>query len=369
MKNQRIYLSPPSVGEEELAEVSKSLASGWVAPIGPSIDAFESELAKKYEGREVVALNSGTSALHLALVMAGVGANDHVLVSSFTFAACANVVIYQGAIPVFLDSEEVTWNLDPGALSEYLRTAAKTPKALVVTHLYGMPAQINEIIRIAKEHDIIVIEDAAEALGARLNDEEVGTMSDYGILSFNGNKIITTSGGGALICREEDKSRAIYLATQANSGELTYDHKEVGYNYRISNVLAGIGLGQLKQLESFIEKKRWIFDRYKSELEDHFKFLEEPPVCFSNRWLTTCTLKDLDKDIMDLIQFLNSHNIESRRLWKPLHLHEAYDDYAFHGSGVCEEIFEKGICIPSGTGLTTDEQDYVIATVKKWFQS
>lgn len=369
MKDQRIYLSPPNVGEKEQKEVLKSLASGWVAPVGPSIDAFESELAKKYESREVVALNSGTSALHLALIMAGVGVNDHVLGSSFTFAACANVVLYQGAIPIFIDSEEETWNLDPEVLAEYLANCTKIPKALIVTHLYGMPAQMNVIIRIAKEYDISIIEDAAEALGARLKNQEVGAFGDYGILSFNGNKIITTSGGGALLCQAEEKTRAVHLATQANSGKLTYDHTEVGYNYRMSNVLAGIGMGQLKQLESFIEKKRSIFDRYKDALNDHFEFMEEPTNSFSNRWLTVCTLKDSTRNIMDLIQFLDKQNIESRRLWKPLHLHEAYKDYAFHGSGVCEEIFEKGICLPSGTGLTTDEQDYVIATVKKWFQS
>lgn len=369
MRNRRIYLAPPNVGDHEQAEVLKSLSSGWVAPVGPSIDEFESILARRYEGKEVVALNTGTSALHIALVMAGVSEGDHVLVSSFTFAACANVVLYQGATPIFIDSEDETWNLDPEILLEYLAKCSKKPKALIVTHLYGMPAKMGKIIRIAKEHNLLVIEDAAEALGARLNDKEVGAIGDYGVLSFNGNKIITTSGGGGLICNVEEKKRAIHLSTQANNGQLEYDHDEVGYNYRMSNILAGIGIGQVKHLQLFIDKKRSIYNRYKDELNDYFNFLDESSSSLSNRWLTTCTMKDPDKHIMSLIRFLDEHNIESRRLWKPLHLHRAYSEYPFHGSGVCENIFSKGICLPSGTGLTTDQQNDVIETVKAWFQS
>lgn len=369
MKNQRIYLSPPNVGEEEQKKVQQTLASGWVAPTGPSIDEFEENLARRYESREVVALNSGTSALHLALIMSGVEHGDHVLVSSFTFAACANVVRYQGAIPVFIDSENDTWNLDPEILFNYLTNCDQLPKAIIVTHLFGMPARTDEIIKIAKAHNVTVIEDAAEALGAKINEKDIGQIGDYGILSFNGNKIITTSGGGALICAREEKSRAIHLATQANSGKLEYDHHEVGYNYRMSNVLAGLGIAQLKRLESFVAKKRQIFDWYRSELNDHFDFLEEPTDFFSSRWLTTCTQKEERRGIMALIKFLDKRNIEARRVWKPLHIHQAYSDFSFHGKGVCEEIFNKGICLPSGTGLTNDQQEYVIDSVKSWFQS
>jgi len=369
VNNQRIYLSPPNVGEEEQKKVQQTLASGWVAPAGPSIDEFEGNLARRYENREVVALNSGTSALHLALIMSGVERGDHVLVSSFTFAACANVVCYQGAIPVFIDSESDTWNLDPELLSGYLANCDQVPKALIVTHLYGMPAKIDEIARVSEAYNITVIEDAAEALGAKANQKEVGQMGDYGVLSFNGNKIITTSGGGALICKSGEKRRAIHLATQANDGWLEYDHKEVGYNYRMSNVLAGLGIAQLNKLQSFLDKKRRVFDRYQSELNEYFDFLVEPSGFFSNRWLTTCTLKDEGRDVVDLIRFLDGRNIETRRLWKPLHLHQAYRDYPFHGSGACEKIFNKGICLPSGSGLSDDQQNYVIDCVKSWLQS
>ncbi len=369
MKNQRIYLSPPNVSEEEQKKVQQTLASGWVAPAGPSIDEFEENLARRYESREVVTLNSGTSALHLALIMSGVERGDHVLVSSFTFAACANVVCYQGAIPIFIDSEGDTWNLDSKILSDYLADCDQLPKAIIVTHLFGMPAKMDEIVKVAKAYNVIVIEDAAEALGAKINEKDIGQIGDFGILSFNGNKIITTSGGGSLICTIEEKSRAIHLATQANSGKNEYDHHEVGYNYRMSNVLAGLGIAQLNRLESFVDKKRQIFDRYKGELNDYFDFLEEPTDFFSNRWLTTCTLKEERREIMALIQFLDKQNIETRRVWKPLHLHQAYRDFSFHGNGVCEEIFNKGICLPSGTGLINDQQEYVIKSIKTWFQS
>lgn len=369
MRNERIYLAPPNVGEGEQEEVRKALSGGWVAPVGPSIDKFEEELAKRYVDRAAVALNSGTSALHLALVMSGVKNGDTVLVSSFTFAACANVVLYLGAKPVFIDSERETWNLDPNALSNYLASCDHVPKALIVTHLYGMPAKMKEVMRIAKKYGVIVIEDAAEALGAKLNEGEVGQMGDFGILSFNGNKIITTSGGGALICKKQEKQRAIYLATQANNGRLEYDHHEVGYNYRMSNILAGLGLAQLTQIDLFLMKKKAIFETYQRELNHYFDFLQEPQGFSSNRWLTTCVLKSDNREVMDLIHFLDEQNIETRRLWKPLHLHQAYDEYPFYGNKICEDLFNKGICLPSGTGLTEDEQGYVIETVSTWFQS
>ncbi|WP_420315745.1 DegT/DnrJ/EryC1/StrS family aminotransferase [Ekhidna sp.] len=366
MKSKRIYLSPPNAGQEELEELKSVFENGWIAPVGDAIDSFEQELSNIY-GKEVLALNSGTSALHLALILSGIGDGDHVLIGSHTFAACANVVLYERAIPIFLDSEGKTWNLDPEILAEYLQSTQVKPKALIVTHIYGMPAQIEEIYQIARAHDVIVIEDAAESIGAKINENHVGTVGDFGIFSFNGNKLITTGGGGALICDEQKKRRGLFLATQANSGQFGYDHKEAGYNYRMSNVLAGIGLGQLKKLDRFIVKKKEIFEEYKHQLSAHFTFLDEPEGHVSNRWLTTASVIDESVDVTELIAFLEEHNIESRRFWKPLHLHDAFSSAEFYGNGLCEKIYENGLCLPSGTGLTNEDQSFVIQTIKEWF--
>ncbi|MEP1033115.1 aminotransferase class I/II-fold pyridoxal phosphate-dependent enzyme [Ekhidna sp.] len=367
MNKQRIYLSPPNFSTVELTEVKKVFNSGWIAPVGPAIDEFEQRLADNYKDKTVLALNSGTSALHLAIILAGVEAGDEVLVSSFTFAACANAILYERAIPVFIDSEEKSWNLDPEILEEYLTDSIKRPKALIVTHLYGMPADIQRIVSIANRFGVKVIEDAAESLGAKFDNVHVGGFGDYGIISFNGNKVITTSGGGALICNKEDWGRAKYLATQANSDSFGYNHKEAGYNYRMSNVLAGIGLAQLTKLKFFIERKRFLYEEYKNHLGTYFDFLDEPNNRFSNRWLTTALLKDEEKSINKLIQYLDSNNIESRQLWKPLHMHEAYSQAPFFGKGTSEQIFTKGFCLPSGTGLTTSQQEFIIEKIKNWF--
>lgn len=367
MKNQRIYLSPPNVSDAELHEIEKVISSGWVAPVGDAIDKFESELAVHFSGKSVLAVNSGTSALHLAIILAGIEDGDEVLVSSFTFAACANVILYERAIPIFIDSENESWNLDPDLLESYLESVSNLPKAIIVTHLFGMPADIIRIVDIAKRYGIKVIEDAAEALGSCVNGQQVGGLGDYGILSFNGNKIITTSAGGALICEKEDWEKGKYLSSQANSESFGYNHKEAGYNYRLSNVLAGIGVAQLPKLKDFVNKKRSIFDRYETELDSHFTFLHEHEGYFSNRWLTTALMNDQTKSITELIYFLNKNGIESRRLWKPLHMHEAYSQGIFIGEGACEEIFKNGICLPSGSGLTMDQQSKVIDKIKEWF--
>ncbi|WP_425391922.1 aminotransferase class I/II-fold pyridoxal phosphate-dependent enzyme [Ekhidna sp.] len=365
MNNKRIYLSPPNVDQEELDHITAALESGWVAPAGPLIDQFESNLSSML-GREALALNSGTSALHLALILSGVRDRDRVLIGSHTFAACANVVLYERAVPVFLDSERETWNLDPATLEAYLENTDEKPKALIVTHIYGMPAQIEKICEIAKDYDVKVIEDAAESLGATVNRRQVGTFGDFGVLSFNGNKIITTSAGGALICSKEDKVRGMHLATQANSDQFGYDHKEAGYNYRMSNVLAAIGVSQLKKLESYIAVKRIIYKRYKAELNNHFHFPNEPMNHQSNRWLSTALTLDSSKDMQSLCSCLDENNIEARRFWKPLHMHDAYASAEFVGKGVCERLYESGICLPSGTGMTEQEQLYVIEKVKDW---
>lgn len=366
MNKQRIYLSPPNVGDDEHRQVKSVLDGGWIAPLGPAIDEFELKLSE-YLNRDVVALNSGTSALHLALIMSGVRDGDHVIVGAHTFGACANVVLYQRAIPIFIDSEEETWNLDPALLDTYLSNCKKLPKAIIVTHIYGMPAKIDQISDIAKKYSVKLIEDAAESLGSTFHGKMTGGFGDYGIISFNGNKIITTSAGGALICSSQEKTKAIHLATQANSDQFGYDHQEVGYNYRMSNVLAGIGIGQLAQLKGFIERKRQVHMRYESELGTYLSFLPEQSGYFTNRWLTTALIKSKEFDVVDLIHFLDAHNIESRRFWKPLHLHQAYSSYEFIGSGVSEGIYEQGICLPSGTGLSNEQQAYVIDFVKSFF--
>ena len=364
---ERIYLSPPNVSKSEKESVASVLDSGWIAPVGPAIDEFEVALEAYFEGKSVAVLNSGTSALHLALILAGIEQGDEVLVGSFTFAACANVILYERAVPIFLDSEDQTWNLDPEILRDYLKGRSTIPKALIAIHLYGMPAKIQEIKSICEEYGICLIEDAAEALGSTIAGRPVGSFGHYGIISFNGNKIITTSAGGALVCNESDKQRAIHLATQANSGKLSYNHLEAGYNYRMSNVLAGLGVAQLKRLDEFAAKKRAVFERYREELNDFFTFTEELQDMHSNRWLTVVILRNEGHDPQKLVKFLDEKNIESRLLWKPLHLHEAYASAEFVGTGICEKIFESGICLPSGTGLTDKQQQMVISSIKEWF--
>lgn len=367
MSMERIYLSPPNVDNAEAEAVQEVLSSGWIAPIGPALDEFEKQLSSYY-GKNVLALNSGTSALHLALKLAGVEANDIVITSSFTFAACANVIRYEKAVPVFLDSEETTWNLDPELLAEYLSQAKLIPRAVIVTHLYGMPAKLNELKAITDQYNIALIEDAAEALGSIYHNDKPGSIGHFGVVSFNGNKIVTTSGGGALITNSKGYEKGLHLATQANNGIMEYNSTDVGYNYRMSNVLAGLGTAQLNKLSSFVEKKRMIFSQYKEELSAYFDFLDEPVTCKSNRWLTTGLLKS-DHSIIDLISYLEGQNIETRRLWKPLHLHSAYAQYEFVGSGICERLFDRGICFPSGTGLSDSDQTRVIESIKQFLNS
>ncbi|MFK7953440.1 MAG: aminotransferase class I/II-fold pyridoxal phosphate-dependent enzyme [Ekhidna sp.] len=366
MKNDRIYLSPPNVGEEEKEELVKVMSEGWVSTVGPTINYFEKDLERLYSDKRVLALNSGTSALHLSLILAKIGRDDKVLVSTLTFVASANVILYQGAIPIFIDSEEKSWNVDPDLLEEYLRSTASKPQALIVTHLYGVPAEIKRLRNICDEYQILLIEDAAEALGSTSDNIPLGAFGDYGILSFNGNKIITTSGGGALITNEQGYEKGLLLSTQANSGKSDYYHKDVGYNYRMSNVLAGIGVVQIGKLDSFVKKKRIIFNYYRSHLSELFEFPEEKRNEFCNRWLTTPIVKE-DIDINDLITFLENRNIETRRLWRPMHRQPIFEEFDSVSNGVSEGLYEKVICLPSGTGLTERELDYVIDHIKNFF--
>ncbi|MEM0938917.1 MAG: aminotransferase class I/II-fold pyridoxal phosphate-dependent enzyme [Bacteroidota bacterium] len=361
----RIYLSPPNVNKEDKEVIISSLMSGWVAPKGPMLDKFEDELSRYFHGKKVLLLNSGTSALHLSLVLAGVQKGDYVITSSMTFAACANVIFYQSAIPVFIDSEENTWNMDPKLIEEFLNKAHIKPKAIILTHSYGIPADVDAIKTIADVYKIPLIEDAAEALGSFYKSAPVGSLGDFGVVSFNGNKIITTSGGGALICDEAKYSKGLHLATQANRGMGYYDHDQIGYNYRLSNILAGLGLAQFHRLPSFLKKKKHIYSRYEEELKDYLFFPHSLVNNNSNYWLTVALVKE-NKDPTELINWLERENIESRRVWKPLHLHMAYQEYEFIGQGICEGFFKKGICLPSGSGLFQSDQDRVIAAIKKF---
>ncbi|MEP1094214.1 MAG: aminotransferase class I/II-fold pyridoxal phosphate-dependent enzyme [Cyclobacteriaceae bacterium] len=361
-----IYLSPPNVGDEEKAQLALAIDSGWVAPVGPWLDLFEKELGLRLADKKVLAVNSGTSALHLALNLADIGSGDDVLVGTFTFAACVNVVLYQGANPIFIDSESETWNLDPDLLIAYLSSNKKRPKAIIVTHLYGVPAKIKQIKSICEEYGLILIEDAAEALGAKYEGEPVGTFGDFGVISFNGNKLITTGGGGALISSESNYEKGLHLSTQANTDLFGYDHDQVGYNYRLSNVLASVGVAQLEKMEDFLKRKREVFNYYQSNLPSIFTFKEEPKHSFCNRWLTTPLIDDENLDPLDLIKFLGDRKIQSRPLWKPLHLNKAYTDFPFVGTGVAEGLFRRGICLPSGTALSEAGLSYIVKQINSF---
>jgi len=363
--NKRIYLSPPNIDALEEKAVVNALKGGWVAPVGPEISEFEDMLASYFRKR-VLLLNSGTSALHLSLVLSGVKEGDVVLTSSLTFAACANVIRYQQANPVFLDSELQTWNMDPDVLDEYLAKSGQIPKAIIVTHLYGVPAQIERLKSLCDQYGIILIEDAAESLGARAAQVPVGTFGDFGIISFNGNKVVTTGGGGALICSEQDYEKGLHLATQANSGVGEYDHDTIGYNYRLSNVLAALGSSQFRKLENFLIRKREISIKYSNELSDFFDFPERPDSDVASNWLSVALFKGSPRP-QELVEWLGRDNIEARKLWKPLHLHKAYSQYEFVGSGVSENLFQSGICLPSGTGLTVRQQQLIIDSVRSFF--
>jgi dTDP-4-amino-4,6-dideoxygalactose transaminase len=364
-KDNKIWLSSPHMGGGEQKYVQEAFDTNWVAPLGPNVNGFEEDI-KKYIGvtKEVAALSSGTAAIHLALILSGVKTNDEVLCQSFTFSASANPIAYQGATPVFVDSESTTWNMCPLALEEAIidRIAkGKKPKAILVVHLYGMPAKIDEILAISKKYEIALIEDAAEALGATYNGQNCGTFGDFGILSFNGNKIITTSGGGALVCKNEaDKQKAIFLATQARDNAPHYQHSEIGYNYRMSNILAGIGRGQMEVLDKHIGYRRNNNQFYQDLFKevDGITFFKEPTKdYFSNHWLSCIVI---DEDITgfsreDLRLHLEKNTIESRPLWKPMHLQPVFKNAPYYGGKVAENLFEKGLCLPSGSNLTEND--------------
>lgn len=372
MEEKRILLSLAHMGGTEQKWVDEAFKDNWIVPLGPNVDEFERRLENYLNTESVVALSAGTAALHLGLVMLGVEAGDEVICQSFTFAASANPIKYQGATPVFIDSEPDTWNMCPIALEEAIvdrkEKTGKYPKAIIPVHLYGMPAKMNEIVAIANKYQIPILEDAAEALGSIYKGKMCGTLGDYGALSFNGNKIITTSGGGALICPNEDAGKRVtFYATQARENRPYYYHEVIGYNYRLSNVSAGIGCGQMDVLANHVARRREIHDMYVNGLSDltQITVLDNPNSDFnSNFWLTTILIdKSCSLSPNDIMVALNSENIETRLLWRPMHMQPIYNEAPYYGGSVCEQLFEQGLCLPSGSSLTNEDINRVIDAI------
>ncbi|MDP3983785.1 MAG: aminotransferase class I/II-fold pyridoxal phosphate-dependent enzyme [Acidimicrobiia bacterium] len=365
----RLYLSPPDVGDEERRALLRALDGGWVAPLGPEVDAFESELAATAGRRYACALSSGTAALHLALINAGVGPGDRVLVSNLTFAATANAVRYTGAEPVFVDSEGATWNMDPALLAQALEDGPGRYKATVVVDLYGQCADYDRIVPACTEAGVVLIEDAAEALGARYRGRPAGAFGSSAILSFNGNKIITTSGGGALVTDSEDMARrARFLATQARDPAPHYQHSELGYNYRLSNLLAALGRAQLADLDRRVDRRRAHNAYYRQALGDlpGLTFMPEGPSSRSTFWLTTLLVDPAEAGVSreDLRTHLESLDIEARPVWKPMHLQPLYEECDIIGGKVSEKLFDLGLCLPSGSNLSDQDRRRVAEAIR-----
>jgi dTDP-4-amino-4,6-dideoxygalactose transaminase len=372
MTKEKIYLSSPHMGGEEIKFVNEAFEANWISPVGPNINAFEEELATYNGTKYCAALSSGTAAIHLALILLNVNPGDEVICSSFTFSGSCNPIRYQQAIPVFVDSETDSWNMDPVLLEKAIKdriAKGKKPKAIIIVHLYGMPAKMNEINAVAKQYDIPVIEDAAEGLGSSYFGKKLGTMSDMGIYSFNGNKIITTSGGGALVSENKDWiAKAKFLATQARDAAPHYEHTHIGYNYRLSNISAGIGRGQLRVLDERVRQRRNVFNFYKKELAGikGIVFQSEFEGAYANRWLTTILIDPaqtgFDREKLRLT--LEKENIESRPLWKPMHMQPVFQEYPSYTSGVSEKLFETGLCLPSGSNLTAQQLSGIVEIIK-----
>ncbi|MDO5655252.1 MAG: aminotransferase class I/II-fold pyridoxal phosphate-dependent enzyme [Flavobacteriaceae bacterium] len=375
MKNTKIWLSSPHMGGNEQKYVQQAFDANWVAPLGPNVNLFEEKIQEYLkEDVHVAALSSGTAALHLALILAGVERDDEVICQSMTFSASANPIAYQGAKPVFIDSENTTWNLDPNILEEAIKdriAKGKKPKAIVAVHLYGMPYQHSEIKEISERYEIPVIEDSAEALGSSYNGKMCGTLGDFSILSFNGNKIITTSGGGALVTKDKEiKDKAVFLATQARDNAPHYQHSHIGYNYRLSNISAGIGCGQMEVLAERVKQRRMIHEFYRELFADfpEIKLMEEPNEKYhSNFWLSTIVFDTFDgyekrEHLRTVLN--NDFNIETRPLWKPMHMQPVFEKAAYYGGEVAQELFMKGLCLPSGSNLSEEELERIQNAVK-----
>lgn len=370
---QKIWLSSPHMGGNEVDFVTEAFITNWIAPLGPNVDGFEQDLSAYTGAKHAAALSSGTAALHLGLILLGVQPGDEVICQSMTFSASANPITYVGATPVFVDSEHTTWNMDPLLLEQAIRdrlAKGKNLKAIILVHLYGMPAQMDRITEIANNYGIPILEDAAEALGSQWNGKACGTLGTLGVLSFNGNKIITTSGGGALIADEENIiKKARFLATQARDAAPHYEHSQIGYNYRMSNVCAGIGRGQMMVLEERIRKRRANYSYYKEHLSDSgsISFVDEPVGYFSNRWLTTVIIDEqanggIDRENVRIA--LEKQNIESRPLWKPMHLQPVFSGAPAYVNGISEALFKQGLCLPSGSNLSQDDLQRIVKIIK-----
>lgn len=372
---EQIKLSLPHLAGNENKYVKDAIDSTWITPLGPYVNRFE-ELLDKYLGENnVVALSAGTAAIHLALAIIGVGKGDEVICQSMTFSASANPIVYLGGSPVFVDSEPMTWNMDPAllrtAIEERIKLTSRKPKAIIVVHLYGMPARMDEIMKIAAEYDIPVVEDAAEAIGSEYDGHKCGTIGRFGILSFNGNKMITTSGGGALICPDKESAqRALFLATQARENRPYYYHETIGYNYRLSNVSAAIGCAQMEELDWRVNRRRAIHGIYADALRDNpvVSVHNNPDNTFnSNYWLSTILLDDASPVSADVLrQKLASHNIETRLLWRPMHMQPVYEDAPAYVNGVSQRLFGHGLCLPSSTTLSDEQVQYVAQLINRY---
>ena len=374
----KIWLSSPHMGEDEFKFVKEAFDTNWIAPLGPNVDGFEQDLCNYTGSKYSAALSSGTAAIHLSLILLGVKPGDEVICSSFTFSASANPILYLGAIPVFVDSEISTWNINPAILETAIKdriAKGKKPKAIIAVHLYGVPARIDEIMKIANKYEIPVIEDAAEALGSKYFGKPLGSIGVIGILSFNGNKIITTSGGGALISDNKDYIvKARFLSTQARDNAPHYQHSEIGFNYRMSNVCAGIGRGQMRVLDERVSQRRDNFKFYEYEIGSFagIDFQLEPEGGFSNRWLTTIIIdpgKTGGITREDLRLAMAKENIECRPLWKPMHLQPVFGKYPFYGDHTSENLFENGLCLPSGSNLSAEDRSRILNCFKSVFNN
>ena len=371
----KIWLSSPHMSGKEIHYINEAFNSNWIAPLGPNVNGFEQDISDYLgEGSKVACLSSGTAAIHLGLIQLGIKDGDEVICQSKTFSASANPIMYQRAVPIFVDSERTTWNISAEQLEIAIKdrlSKGKKPKAIVAVHLYGMPYNVDAIHSLSIKYDIPILEDSAEALGSSYKGRKCGTFGDISVLSFNGNKIITTSGGGALVSKiQEYRDKSIFLATQARDNAVEYHHTHVGYNYRMSNIVAGIGRGQMTVIDDHVKKRRSIFELYKKSFQDidEIGFLEEPDGYYSNRWLTCITLPSIGIR-EDLRLFLEKDNIESRPLWKPMHLQPIFMDMPKYINGVSDDLFNRGLCIPSGSNLTENDLERVISNVKKYFKA
>ena len=378
--NKRLYLASPHMGGEEIRYIEEAFDTNWIAPLGPNVDRFQEEIADYVGIKAALALSSGTAAIHMAIKLLGISKGDLVFCSSLTFVASCNPIIYENAEPVFIDSEPESFNMSPIALEKafkYYEKLGKTPKAVIVVHLYGQSADMDKIVDICNRYNVPIIEDAAESLGAIYKGKQTGTIGKYGIYSFNGNKIITTSGGGMLVSNDVNGiNKAKFLATQAKDQARHYQHSELGYNYRMSNVVAGIGRGQLRVLQDRIDKKKEIYEKYKNKFSE-IEEIQMQPIREhgeSNYWLSVITLdKNCKVNPLDIILALEDENIESRPVWKPIHIQPYYERYKFfyHNEddevSVAEDIFNRGVCLPSDTKMTEEDQERVIDIIKSLF--